>query len=112
MTQGGVNYWCHIRQWESVSLIVFRLVEHALPRNNEVNGLKMSNNNSHHNSDTKKIKLKKMTQCTALRGKLEAAISPRMHFPKYGNRKKASQQSMSKDQIEIVPFRQGPLPGP
>ncbi len=29
-----------------------------------------------------------MTQCTALRGKLEAAISPGMHFPKYGNRKK------------------------
>lgn len=29
-----------------------------------------------------------MTQCTALRGKLKAAISPGMHFPKYGNRKK------------------------
>lgn len=76
----------------------------------------MSNKNFHHNSETK-IKFKKMTQCTALRGKVEAAISPGMHFPKYGKknfkkRKKASQQSMSKDQRDSVPFRQGPLPGP
>lgn len=55
---------------------------------------------------------KNMTQSTALKGKFEAAISPGMQFPKHGNRQKANQQSMSKDQRDIVPFRQGPLPGP
>lgn len=40
MTQGRVNYWCLIRQWKSVSSNVFRLVEHASPMNNGVNGLK------------------------------------------------------------------------
>lgn len=49
-----------------------------------------------------------MTKCTALRGKLEAAISLEMRFPKYGNRKKAIQQSMSKDQIDCA-LQTGPI---
>lgn len=46
--------------------------------------------------------------CTR-RGNSKLPFPPGMHFPKYGNRKKASQQSMSKNQTEFVPFTQGQI---
>lgn len=51
-----------------------------------------------------------MTQCTALRGKLKAAISPGMHFPKYGNRKKGqSTVNEQKKPNRVCALHTGPI---
>lgn len=54
-----------------------------------------------------------MTQCTALRGKLEAAIfPPRMHF-KVWEQKKEGQSTVKEQRPERhCALQTGPLPGP